>query len=181
VRRGWQIRARVWPLLLGVDSKSFDLEAYQTDSVLPHRDSSVVECDVARSLWSYTEGARIEPSFQAVPSLCIIGITRAMLECIVWSRSRNALAGWNDDDRAVKRAALRRVLNAVVCSRPGGVFYYQGLHDVAAVLLFVAGEKAAYTMLSHLAVCQLRDCTRCDTHDGVAPQRRLTAKECASE
>lgn len=38
--------------------------------------------------------------------------------------------------------------------------YYQGLHDVASVLLLVLGEAPAYHVLSHLATCHLRDCTR---------------------
>ena len=38
----------------------------------------------------------------------------------------------------------------------------QGLHDVAAVLLFVCGERPAARLLAHLATCHLRDCTRAD-------------------
>lgn len=48
-----QIRARVWPLLLGVD-KSADL--YDDHKAGKHRDSSVVDVDVQRSLWAWTEG-----------------------------------------------------------------------------------------------------------------------------
>jgi hypothetical protein len=36
----------------------------------------------------------------------------------------------------------------------------QGLHDVASVLLFVCGERAAYRMLAYLVTCHVRDCTR---------------------
>ena len=53
------------------------------------------------------------------------------------------------------------MLDAAVCSHNGSVFYYQGLHDIASVLLFVMGERAACQTLSHLTCCQLRDCTRC--------------------
>lgn len=42
----------------------------------------------------------------------------------------------------------------------GNVHYYQGLHDVASVLLLVAGEPAAFDMLCHLATGHLRDATR---------------------
>lgn len=35
-----------------------------------------------------------------------------------------------------------------------------GLHDIAAVLLFVCGERLAWRMLSALVACHLRDCTR---------------------
>lgn len=70
--------------------------------------------------------------------------------------------GWTAEERGEKRHALRRLLNATVGGRPPGeISYYQGLHDVAAVLLFVAGERAAAPMLARLAVCHLRDCTRC--------------------
>ena len=52
-----QLRTRVWPVLLGVDGLPFDEEAYAAQHSTRHRDSSTVECDVERSLWSYTEGA----------------------------------------------------------------------------------------------------------------------------
>ncbi len=61
----------------------------------------------------------------------------------------------------MRRRELRRLLNATVGSRaPGEINYYQGLHDIAAVLLFVAGERPAAQMLGRMAVCHLRDCTR---------------------
>jgi hypothetical protein len=40
------------------------------------------------------------------------------------------------------------------------VHYYQGLHDVAAALLLVAGELPAFDMLCRLATGHLRDATR---------------------
>lgn len=115
-----EIRARVWPLLLGVN-KSVD--AYEDHKAGRHRDSSVVDVDVQRSLWAWTEG-------------------------------------WTDAQREDKRKELRFVLDATVCGQDGTVFYYQGLHDVASVLLLVMGDKAAYQTLTHLSLCQLRDCTR---------------------
>lgn len=42
----------------------------------------------------------------------------------------------------------------------GTVHYYQGLHDVASVLLLVAGEPAAFGMLCRLSTGHLRDATR---------------------
>lgn len=45
-----------------------------------------------------------------------------------------------------------------VCA--GTVHYYQGLHDVASVLLLVAGEPAAFDMLCQLSTGHLRDATR---------------------
>lgn len=38
--------------------------------------------------------------------------------------------------------------------------YYQGLHDVASVLLLVGGEAPAFTMLCRLSTGHLRDATR---------------------
>ena len=78
----------------------------------------------------------------------------------------------------LRRGVLERVLNGVIvkCNdddddddgrRGGGgeaaqlYFYYQGLHDVAAVLTLVCGERAAYGMLKRLVVYNLRDCTMC--------------------
>lgn len=78
------------------------------------------------------------------------------------SGAADGAPGWTTAERGAKRGALRRLLNATVNGRaPGDVSYYQGLHDVAAVLLFVAGERTAAPMLARLAVCHLRDCTRC--------------------
>ena len=78
-------------------------------------------------------------------------------------RSKHSLhcIGWTDARRADKRKDLRFVLDATVCSQDGTIFYYQGLHDVASVLLLTLGDKAAYVTLTHLSLCQLRDCTRC--------------------
>lgn len=65
----------------------------------------------------------------------------------------------------LKRDVLERVLNGVIvkCNEEKGdgskFFYYQGLHDVAAVLTLVCGERAAYGMLKRLVMYHLRDCT----------------------
>ncbi len=67
----------------------------------------------------------------------------------------------DEDERATKRAELMRILNGVVAKHAhSGCCYYQGLHDVASVLLLVAGESAAGAMLEQLALNHLRDCTR---------------------
>lgn len=118
-----QVRARVWPVLLGVDAQEFDERAYKIWQGQPHRDSNIVNCDVERSLWSYTEG-------------------------------------WTSEERDIERDKLRRVLNAAVSSHDGNVFYYQGLHDITSVLLFMCGERLALVMLRRLVTCHLRDCTR---------------------
>ena len=60
-----QVRARVWPILLGIEAKGLDQTIYQVNACSLHRDSGVVDCDVQRSLWSYTEGEGSDP--QAAP------------------------------------------------------------------------------------------------------------------
>jgi len=74
--------------------------------------------------------------------------------------SLNIAAGWSDAQREEKRQELRFVLDATVCAQGGTIFYYQGLHDIASVLLLVMGDRTAYQTLTHLSLCQLRDCTR---------------------
>ena len=68
---------------------------------------------------------------------------------------------------ALHRAALARLLHAAVGGglhegRGREIHYYQGLHDVASVLLMVVGEAKAHAMLGHLVRHALRDCTRAD-------------------
>lgn len=69
--------------------------------------------------------------------------------------------GWSEEARAHKREALRRVLLRALRYQDD-VWYYQGLHDVAAVLLFTLGEAGAASVLSQLVVTHLRDATRQD-------------------
>mmetsp|Transcript_17727 Transcript_17727/g.53333 ORF Transcript_17727/g.53333 Transcript_17727/m.53333 type:complete len:396 (+) Transcript_17727:445-1632(+) len=80
--------------------------------------------------------------------------------------------GWSDEARGEKRRELARVLTATVANSGGRACYYQGLHDVASVLLMVGGEQLAYRLLCHLTTCQLRDCTR-PTMDAVMEQLPL--------
>ncbi len=89
--------------------------------------------------------------------------SKAQHSCIVQhicSLSLNIAAGWSDAQREEKRQELRFVLDATVCAQGGTIFYYQGLHDIASVLLLVMGDRTAYQTLTHLSLCQLRDCTR---------------------
>ena len=51
-----QLRRRVWPVLLGVDGEEIPHSDYLQWAGGTHRDSSVIEVDVQRSLWSYTAG-----------------------------------------------------------------------------------------------------------------------------
>jgi hypothetical protein len=58
----------VWPVLLGVKEEAFDERAYKIWQGSKHRDSSVVDCDVARSIWSYTEGTNNPASMHGLAS-----------------------------------------------------------------------------------------------------------------
>ncbi len=83
----------------------------------------------------------------------------------ICSLSVKIAAGWSDAQREEKRQELRFVLDATVCAQGGTIFYYQGLHDIASVLLLVMGDRTAYQTLTHLSLCQLRDCTRYSSFD----------------
>ncbi len=109
-------------MLLGISADDFNQQEYNALIHSNHRDSSVVDVDVARSLWPYTHE-------------------------------------WSDEARQVKRDQLHRILTAAVCSSDG-VYYYQGLHDIASVLLFILGEHMAFLCLRRMVQVQLRDCTR---------------------
>ena len=73
---------------------------------------------------------------------------------------------------AEARARLSRVIRGVLATRPGECRYYQGLHDVAAVLLLVCDE-AAPAALDRLVVGHLRDAVRGGGLDSVLETLRL--------
>lgn len=55
-----QLRARVWPVLLGVEAPlAGEGATFAARAAAGHKDSHVVACDMERSLWSFTEGARL--------------------------------------------------------------------------------------------------------------------------
>ncbi|KIZ00376.1 TBC1 domain family member 20 [Monoraphidium neglectum] len=113
-----ELRARHWVTLSGADPSAVTHDDYLDASRGTHRDSGVVDVDVARSLWGLMPGA-------------------------------------GDEERAGRREALARLLTAVVVHHGG-----DGLHDVASVLLLVAGERAAFAILCRLTTGALRDATR---------------------
>lgn len=69
-------------------------------------------------------------------------------------------AGWPDTKRDTSRVQLKSLLNAATGHHHGQAFYYQGLHDIASVLLFEIGERPAFLVLRHLMTNHLRDFTR---------------------
>ena len=71
-----------------------------------------------------------------------------------------------------RRARLSRVIRGVLATHPGECRYYQGMHDVAAVLLLVCGD-AAPAVLDRLVVGHLRDAARGSGLDAVLETLRL--------
>ena len=75
------------------------------------------------------------------------------------SRSSSTLPPSASSSSAASSASLSAASSSA--SATSTVHYYQGLHDVASVLLLVTGsEVAAFRLLRRLAGCQLRDFTR---------------------
>lgn len=70
--------------------------------------------------------------------------------------------GIAEEERIGDGASASASESKTASSSPSTVHYYQGLHDVASVLLLVTGfsEVAAFRLLRRLASCQLRDFTR---------------------
>ena len=60
----------------------------------------------------------------------------------------------SETDAAAKQRALRRVLLHTLRGHP--TWYFQGMHDLASVLLLALGETGAAAALAHLATHQLR-------------------------
>ena len=57
-----QRRARIWPELLGVEYTHSSSTLFELHASLKHKDSSTVDVDVKRSIWSYTEGETSGPA-----------------------------------------------------------------------------------------------------------------------
>ena len=96
-------------------------------------------------------------------------VVNADMERSLWKYTKD----WTDEERDRERQALKRIVNATVEGNEEGIFYYQGLHDVASVLLFVCGEGAAHSMLARLAHCHLRDCTRSTIQPAISTLKLL--------
>jgi hypothetical protein len=140
------LRKRAWPFMLGAETT-----------------------DV------YEEGTEIanskKPQYQSMSSMSHKddAVVRADMERSLWKFTK----GWSEEERNEERKRLARVVNASVRGNETGVFYYQGLHDVASVLLLVCGEGAAHGMLEKLVSCHLRDCTRATIDPAIQTLRLL--------
>lgn len=129
---GTHARSRAWPRLLGLGDS------------------------VGGGDWGGNEGGFSPEAFAAwaASEHRESTVVRVDVERSLWGLT----PGWDEARREVRRAGLRRVLDATVVEGGGGVHYYQGLHDVASVLLLNCGEFPAFTMLRRLVRHQLQDC-----------------------
>lgn len=166
-----ELRARLWPILVGGCDAPAPAQQPQSPSptshaLVPRRSSAEGRASSPAALGS--PAAVAPPCASAGPALSSEyeewasgshkdkGTVRVDVE-----RSLYTFAGFLDDEtRSARRQELERLLNAVVVKHEGTVHYYQGLHDVASVLLLVAGEPAAFDMLCQLSTGHLRDATR---------------------
>jgi hypothetical protein len=65
----------------------------------------------------------------------------------------------SDRSRAAHQRALERLCHAVFCAHPD-LHYIQGFHDVASVLLLVAGEPTAFLAVERMSLTHIRDALR---------------------
>eukprot|EP00698_Gefionella_okellyi_P022513 TRINITY_DN7478_c0_g1_i1.p1 TRINITY_DN7478_c0_g1~~TRINITY_DN7478_c0_g1_i1.p1 ORF type:complete len:398 (-),score=64.83 TRINITY_DN7478_c0_g1_i1:149-1342(-) len=65
-------------------------------------------------------------------------------------------AGISEEARLVKREALSRIINAILCKH-SELHYFQGFHDIASVFLLVAGEDEAFPMVQRISLDHMRD------------------------
>jgi len=155
------LRARAWPLLLGAARPALsDAADLAAAAAADHRDRSTVDVDVARSLWAFTAGwgeARRDAARDGLKRVLNAAVaagagTADGLAAPVPTLSPAASA----DASAQQQQKPQRPPPAA-----RAVHYYQGLHDVASVLLLVTrSEAAAFRLLRRLCVGPLRDCTR---------------------
>jgi hypothetical protein len=148
------VRRRAWPLLLGLGAGDAPPPAAAAAAAVPPADARVVEVDVARSLWALTEG------WGAAARDAKRAELRRVIEAALAPAEgdEDERSGVNYTDGPSSSAALSSCSSAALSS--SRVYYYQGMHDVAAVLLFVAGEASAARLLRALARRHLRDATR---------------------
>ena len=148
------LRKRVWPVLLDVNTT--DVYEGTQSKRLPEVDSSGTPPST-----SYSTMAGMSHKDDAV--------VKADMDRSLWKFTK----GWSDDERQIERVKLANIINASLQGNATGVYYYQGLHDVASVLLMVCGEGVAHGMLNKLVSCHLRDCTRVTIDPAIRTLRLL--------
>ena len=131
------VRARAWPALLalGVDRPANGDEVYERRaSSLSQKDANQVTLDVNRSHW-----IRGDPALSPLSPV---------------SQTTNP--------SGPARAKLARLIQGVVGSHAGRSHYYQGLHDVAAILQTALAPTTDLTgaAIERLTLGHLRDCVQ---------------------
>jgi hypothetical protein len=147
------VRRRAWPLLLGLGAGDAPPPPAVAAAAVPPADARVVEVDVARSLWRLTEG------WGAAARDAKRAELRRVIEAALAPAEGDERAGAPLSTGGPSSAAPSSSSSSAALPSPR-VHYYQGMHDVAAVLLFVAGEAGAARLLRALARRHLRDATR---------------------
>ena len=110
---------------------------------------TAINSDPSHTIWTWLEHSEI--FFFALLQV------KVDVERSLWSFTPD----WSASARDEARQQLSRLLTASVCSHPPGcVYYYQGLHDVASVLLLTLGQRLGFNLLRVLVVGHLRDSTR---------------------
>lgn len=190
-----EARRRAWPALVGVDPDAIDEAAVRREMDLlascEHRDKMTVEADVNRSLWAFTEGAGEEERRALRAQLRRVidaAIVHAQAEAAGPSAGSAAAQGSGGADTLgrtpegsfwdARSDSGGRSENGGTGGRPSpareGVFYYQGLHSVASVLLMTVGEERAYLVLRRAVRGHLRDLTRERMEPAMATLELLT-------
>jgi hypothetical protein len=122
------------------------------------RDAHQIERDVARALWRYPAGIRM-PQRLAL---------RKRLAALI-----HAVLGHHPELQCVARGARRRRRHARSLACGGS--YYQGFHDVCAVVMLNLDDTSAFVVASQLALVHLRDYMRPDMTTTLAYLELLAA------
>lgn len=121
----------------------WDWERYLQWSQAPHRDAGVVEVDVARSLWSFAADDDREARRAQLKRLlnAVVGAHAGAARCgAVGCKVARVLLAFapgvgSATPTQLSVASSNRGPPCLPARPPGDVYYYQGLHDVAGVLL----------------------------------------------
>ena len=134
---------------------------------------------MARSLWAFTEGWG-EEAREGVRA----GLRRVLNAAVAAGGGGDGqtIAAASNPPPAWSPASSSSPPSPPPAPPPPPVHYYQGLHDVASVLLLVTGsEPAAFRLLTRLTVGPLRDCTRPTLAPALATVRLLPALLAAAD
>ena len=155
-----RLRRKCWPVLLG-RTRAREKESAQLywklrkreEGGRGHRDSHVVTCDVERCLFQHVHK---RSSLKRLLNICIAA--GFGMEEKGGAREKE---GEGDQQLSSKEEEEQR--KHLQQLQQQDIYYYQGLHDIASVLLLVLEDEVrAFFVLQHLVVHHLRDCTRCD-------------------